>query len=418
MSTTVDTVPATNRPSSYRWVVIVTWMISHIWGFIAVESLGFLLPSMRDELGLEPIHEGLLGAAPLIGVLFLAIASGMVMSRFSPKRLTTITLLVGTGLLVFQGWAPTFAVLLVGRLLYGISIVAREPARALLIRQWIRLREIVVANASMNLLWGISSIAFILIPQILKLLDDSWRDTLYLFAAISLGMTFAWQILGRERVNPEYSGDPASRERPQITAVLRYKELWLIGMGVVGIDMAFGALAVFWPSYMLDTYDFSLQMSAIMWAVSGLTSAVSALGVGLIAQKTGRRRPFLTAAGILMTVTTIGLLLTGHLPYLVLISISQGLAFSIFPILMTIPFELPNIKPREIAVANGFIETFFVGGAMLGPIVAGGIQQITGDQRLALMITSVCALTLTATGLLLPRQVDQIGGRQPAPQTA
>ena len=308
--------------------------------------------------------------------------------------------------------------LLVGRLLYGISIVAREPARALLIKQWIQLREIVVANASMNLLWGISSIAFIFIPLILKLLDDSWRDTLYLFAAISLGMTLAWQILGKERINPEYSGDVRSRERPQITTLLRYRELWMIGMGVVGIDIAFGALAVFWPSYMLDTYDFSLQMSAIMWAISGLTSAVSALGVSLIAQKTGRRRPFLTAAGILMTVTTIGMLFTGYVPYLVLISISQGLAFSIFPILMTIPFELPNIKPREIAVANGFIETFFVAGAMLGPVLAGGIQELTGDLRLALIITSVCALTLTFTGLLLPKQVDQIGGRQPAPQAA
>ncbi|MFQ5933460.1 MAG: MFS transporter [Dehalococcoidia bacterium] len=408
---------AEGKASSYRWVVIITWMVAHIWGFITIESLGFLLPSMREELGLTPIQEGLLGGAPLIGVVFLAIPSSLFLSRLSPKRLTTITLLIGAGLLAFQGWAPVFGVLLVGRFLFGLSTVAREPARALLMRQWIQLKEIVVANASMNLLWGVSAVSFIFIPIILELLDDSWRNTIYLFAAISLGLTLAWQVIGKERITREYASDVASTERSLITSIFRYKELWLIGIGVVGIDIGFGALAVFWPSYMLDTYDFSLQMTAVIWAISGLASAVSALGVSLIAQKTGKRRPFLTIAGVFITLTTIGMLFTGYLPYLVLLAIAQGLAFSIFPILMTIPFELPNIKPREIAVANGFIETFFVAGAMLGPVLAGGIQQISDDLRLALIITSVCSLTLTATGIMLPKEVDR-PKEQPAPQAA
>ena len=360
LSTTADTVPTTSEPSSYRWVVIFTWMVAHIWGVISVESLGFLLPSMRDELGLTPIQEGLLGAAPLIGVMFLAIPSSVYLSRFSPKRLSTITLLVGTGLLVMQGWAPVFGMLLLARFLFGISTVFREPARSLLIRQWINLKEIVIANASMNMLWGISSIAFILIPFILELLDNSWRNTIYLFAAVSLGLTLAWQVLGRERVTPEYASSLASTERSPISNVMRYKELWLIGVGVVGIDIGFGALAVFWPSYMLDTHNISLQMTAVIWAISGLVSAASALGLSLLARRTGKRRVYLTVSGVLLTITTIGMLYTGSITYLVLLGIAQGFAFSIFPILMTIPFELPNIKPREIAVANGFIETFFV----------------------------------------------------------
>ena len=39
---------------AYGWVVILTWMFVHMWGFLVMETLGLFLPSMRDELALTP----------------------------------------------------------------------------------------------------------------------------------------------------------------------------------------------------------------------------------------------------------------------------------------------------------------------------------------------------------------------------
>ncbi|MFQ5874620.1 MAG: MFS transporter, partial [Dehalococcoidia bacterium] len=172
------------------------------------------------------------------------------------------------------------------------TVVAREPARALLMRQWIQPREIVTANALMNLLWGISAMGFILIPFILELLDNSWRNTMYLFGGVSLSLTILWQVLGRERTTSEYLTDIRSQAKSPIRSILKYKELWLIGLGLVGIDMTFSAMAVFWPSYMLETYDLSLKGSASIWAISGVVSSVTALGVATLVRKTGKEGPF------------------------------------------------------------------------------------------------------------------------------
>ncbi|MCH9036790.1 MAG: MFS transporter, partial [Chloroflexi bacterium] len=148
----------------YRWTVLTVWMTGHVWGYVFLGSLGFLLPSMREELGLSPIQEGLLGSAPPVANMILGIPFGWFLSRFRPKLLTSISFFAAAGLVFFQGWAPVFIILLLGRFLYGVVSIAREPARVLLIRQWIPPNEVVIANALANFLWGIVGVGFVLTP--------------------------------------------------------------------------------------------------------------------------------------------------------------------------------------------------------------------------------------------------------------
>ena len=39
---------------AYGWVVILTWMLVHMWGFLVMETLGLFLPSMRERAGPHP----------------------------------------------------------------------------------------------------------------------------------------------------------------------------------------------------------------------------------------------------------------------------------------------------------------------------------------------------------------------------
>lgn len=392
----------------YRWVVMITWMAAHVWAFTTLESLGILLPGIRVELGLSPIQEGWLGSSALIGPLFLAIPSGWLLSRYNPKRLTSITVFVGTLFIFMQGWAPIFALLLVGRFFFGLTLVAREPARALLLKQWVPPREIVVVNALMNFLWAIAAVGIILTPLILRLLDGSWRGTFYFFGGISLALALLWQLLGKQRVTPEYATELRSQERSPIGSILKYKELWMLGIGLVGIGINFAALATFWPSYMLDNFQLSLTKSASLIGISVAVSAVAGLGVGVIVTKVGKKRVILSVCGVVLAISSVGLLWTGSYPFLVLISMANGVSWAFFPVVMTIPFELAGIKPREIAVAIGFLETAIWAGAVIGPVLAGSLQEATGDLRLALMVTSITAISLTGGALFLPRRLDEL----------
>ena len=396
----------------YGWVVILTWMAIHMWGYLVMETLGLFLPSMREDLNLTPVREGLLGAAPQLTILILSIPFGLYLSRFPPKLLTLVSIIAAVCVIFFQAWAPVYGLVLLARLLYGLSITLREPARTLLLRMWIRPRQILIANASIELLWGIGAALFILIPIILKALDDDWRKTMQVLGYATIALAVVWFLVGKERPMPDAETEKESKEPVSIRSALRYKELWLLGIGLVGVEMTFSSFATFWPSHMKDTYGIDIQTSALIWAIGGMIAGPSGLGINLMVHRTGKRRTALRVGGALISVTTIALLYSGSFPVLVVLSLLHGLSFTFFPVIFTIPFQLKGIRTREIAVAMGFLRSALMVGAMGGPIVAGVLHELSDDRRLALTIVGIAGVSLTIAAFFLPSEWDRRPGEQ------
>ena len=393
---------ASTKSPPYRWVVITLWMTGHVWSYVLLGSLGFLLPSIRADLGLSPIKEGFLGAAPQVANILLAIPFGLLLTRFRPKLLSSVSFFAAAALIFFQGWAPYFLLLLLGRVLYGAATTAREPARVLLIRQWIPPNEIVIANSLANVLWGIVGLGFVATPLILELLDNSWRNTIHVFGVVSLLLAIAWQIFGKERITSEDEAQYANPGPSSLRVIFRYKEIWLLAVGMVGVGFNYSSFSTFWPSFRLDEYDMSLTASATVMAVGGACSSVSGLGVGVLVSRVGRKKQVLLLAGILLAATTPLLLWVGSYPVLVIVFIAQSLGWGFFPVLMTIPYELPGIKPREVAVVTASVYTAVWIGAFFGPIVTGTIQEFSGSLRMGLLVTGLAPASLIIPGLLLP----------------
>ena len=115
-----------------RWVVLGIWFFASVSGFMVLSTLGILLPAVSAELDLSPSQQGLLVSSGFWGNLVLAIPLSLWTSRFGPKILTTVTLVLGTFLIFAHAWAPVFWVLLAARLTFGITLLAREPPR----RSW------------------------------------------------------------------------------------------------------------------------------------------------------------------------------------------------------------------------------------------------------------------------------------------
>ncbi len=374
-----------------------------------METLGLFLPSMREEeeLGLTPVREGLLGAAPQFTVLALSIPFGLYLSRFSAKLLTLASV-VGAVLVIFmQAWAPVYGFLLLARALYGLSITLREPARTLLLRMWIKPRQILIANASIELLWGIGAALFIVVPIIMKALDGDWRRTMQVFGYATILVAVVWLLVGKERPMPDAETEREIKEPVSIRSTLRYKELWLLAIGLVGVEMTFASFATFWPSHMKDTYGIDIQTSALIWAIGGMVAGPSGLGINLMVNRTGRRRTALRIGGALISVTTVALLYSGSFPVLVAISLLHGLSFTFFPVIFTIPFQLKGIRTREIAVAMGFLRSALMVGAMGGPVVAGVLHELSDDRRLALTIVGMAGMSLTIGAFFLSSEWDR-----------
>ena len=139
--------PTKSGSGPYRWLVIVLWMLTHATGWVVVLGIGILLPSIATEFRLSYSMQGLLASGPLWANTVLYIPLSIWLARYPPKLLTTITLVLGMVFLFFQASSSLFAVLLVSRFAFGITIPAREPARMLLMQQWFPSREFFLVNA-------------------------------------------------------------------------------------------------------------------------------------------------------------------------------------------------------------------------------------------------------------------------------
>lgn len=390
-----------SRPASpnYRWLVIGLWLLCSVSGFMVIYTLGILLPVISDDLDLSPAEQGLLGSASHWGNIALAIPLTLWTSRFGAKKLTAVTLALATACLFIQGWAPVFAVLLFGRLAFGVTIIAQQPARAFLTQQWFQAREIIIVNGLSNVLFGmVVGGGLVASPFILSALDNDWRSTFRAFGILFGALTLLWQLLGKERPRIEGPAIGGVRETGILRGALSYRDLWLGGLGFLGATMAFSGFVSFYPTLMLEEYDVSLRWSGAILALGVLVGGVTGLGIGYAAARMAKEKYFLLGLGALMAGTYVGMLLTGAIPVLMFVSFFNGLSWAFFPILITVPFLLPGIRPREMAVALSFTIMVTSLGTSLGPLVTGFIQEVTGDLKLSLLIISFPPLSLCIAG--------------------
>ena len=388
--------------SRYRWTVMVVWLFSSVSSFMVLNTLGILLPAISADLDLSPSQQGLLGSASHWGNIALAIPLSWATSRLSPKWLTAATLLVATGCLFLQSWAPVFIVLLAGRLMFGISNIAQMPARALLTRQWFPPREVIYLNGLSNVLFGlVVGGGLVLAPVILDLTDGDWRATLRIFGLYFAGVTLLWTLVGRERTNLADQDVVAEKGLDVVKGALRHRDLWIGGLGFAGATMSFGAFLAFYPTLMLEEFDISLRLSGVILALGVVVGGIGGIGIAWAASTHGREGNYLQVLGILMIGTNLGMVLTGSVPALFVLSFFNGVAWAFFPILVTIPFHLPGIRPRELAVAFAFTMMMTSVGTSLGPLFTGYLQEGLDDLKMALFLISFTSISLILAGSTL-----------------
>ena len=378
------------------------WLFSSVSSFMVLNTLGILLPAISADLDLSPSQQGLLGSASHWGNIALAIPLSWATSKLSPKWLTAATLAMATGCLFLQSWAPVFVVLLAGRLLFGISNIAQMPARALLTRQWFPAKEVIYVNGISNVLFGlIVGGGLALAPVILELTDGDWRLTLRIFGFYFVAITVLWVIVGRERTNAaDIDAVPVQGENV-IKRALAHRDLWIGGLGFVGSTMSFGAFLAFYPTLMLEEYDISLRLTGGILALGVVVGGIGGMGIAWAASTSGREKSFLQVLGILMIGSNLGMVLTGSVPALFAFSFLNGVAWAFFPILVTVPFHLPGIRPRELAVAFAFTMMMTSVGTSLGPLFTGFLQEAFDDLKPALFIISFASVSLIFAGSAL-----------------
>ena len=240
------------RSAGYGWVVMgFLWAVNLLIPLAAV-SLGIMLPPMTEELGISPIEAGLLGASWFLGSALVSLPASIWLSRFSPKWVTFYSTFLAGVLLLVQGWAPSFGVLLFARFIFVIVVVCRVQAEVLLVHQWFTQARVAVV---MSLTIGIMSIGQLAAVGLIPVLMDmfsGWRNVYMGLGAGLLVGAALWMVVGRERVTPTAPETERARGASPLRVLRRYRFLWVLAAAPSGAALAWGSLMTFWPTLALD----------------------------------------------------------------------------------------------------------------------------------------------------------------------
>lgn len=393
--------PAT-RKWNYGWVVIGAFMAIDSMVHAMMFSLGVFLPPISDELGMSLGQAGWLGSFNWMVPALLSIPFASLLARYRPKRLVALSTLAAVPLVVLQAWSPNYWILLVARIAFMAVTLARVPARPQLVRQWFPASRITLVNSVLTVGIGAAGATVIFVTGDLIEALNGWRNTFYLFAGLSALTFLGWVILGRENPHPVTDITAEPREPFPIKALVRYKTLWLLGTGITGDMLCFGAMETLWPRFALQEGLVSLEQASYCLGLSYYGFMIGCMVGGIISDKIGRRKPLLWIPGFFLPPLTLGIVFSHSFPLLAVLWFLWGLSEVYFPIIYTIPYELPRIKTSEVAVATAFVGSMFTAGAAIGPIMAGYVAQAFGSLQLGLGVTCVFPFLLVIAGLLIP----------------
>lgn len=389
--------------TAYRWVVFGAASAVQLARIPASITFGLVLPGMTASLALSPSQQGLLGGAVMGANALLAVPSAWLFSRWNLRWLFGASTAASVLLTVVQGLAPTFLALFVTRILAGLAFVGMTSSRTLLVRQWFPVREVVFANGvQIGLIGLMEALSLTVTPALLTGLGG-WRNVYFLFAAVLLLVLIPGLLLVRE--SPDHAPQTAAAGgAPSPLAVLRdRKVLWLLVLAQVGIPTAWAAFGTFWPGYVGERFSVPLELAGPLFALTSLGSVPVAMYFGwLCSRRPEARRPLFVFCAVAFALGALAMLVSDNTVVLAAGCVLQGIGWGFSPLLSSMPYELPDIQPRELVVATSLLRSASSGGALLGPLTTGALIQWSGDPGLALGVVGALALLTAVAAVPAP----------------
>ncbi len=389
------------RVSGNRWVVIGLLTLVVSTSLSVNLLLGLLLPDISSDLGLSPSQQGWLGSSSLLTVFFLGIPMSSWCSRYRPWRVASLASLGVAGFVFLQARAPSFAVLLVGRVGTGFAYAMSQAPRALLVQQWSSRSQLAATNGAMS--GGIDlclGIAFLMTPFLL-VWTGSWRSTLLVWGGLCLFAAVAWIALGEERETRDYRESLSSQSGTPLSTILKYKQLPILGLGIAGFVVTESAFSMFWPTLAQEQLGLSGIVVGLAIGLAFFTAAPSEVLVNVFPRLARRRFYILVACAFGSFGAHLGLVFTEAAPFVLTLFVVKGASIAFFPVVATMVHNLPEIRPREVAVGISFVYTCASLGAAVGPLLVGFLHETTGDLQQALLVTAFFPLSLFVSAMFV-----------------
>ena len=129
------------RPTRSRYLIMVMLFITVVINYLDRSNLSIAAPALKDEFGLDTVHEGLILSGFGWTYAAMQIPGGWLVDRVSPRVLYAAALILWSAATFFMGFAGSFVILFVLRLAVGALEAPAYPINNRVVTTWFPERE-------------------------------------------------------------------------------------------------------------------------------------------------------------------------------------------------------------------------------------------------------------------------------------
>jgi predicted MFS family arabinose efflux permease len=385
-----------NDLSSRRWLILASTVMSFFSVGVTFFAVPPLIPELISRFGLTHLAIGVLMGAISVPAILFSIPLGAAVDRWPARAAGNLSLgLMAIGAVLFA-LAPSYAVLVAGRLLFGVGGLAINLLLARLVSTAFAGRELALAMGIFNAVYPASMIVmFTLHPRLLA--TFGWRGELGALAVMVILAIPLHNFAVPRDLRGEAATDDQRREPWLSVPLVALALSWMVFFG------AYASIFTFAPEWAGGGGAALLTVSLIPWV-----AIVLAPLTGMAIDRTGRAGRWLLSGQLLLAAVLAGMAFRflPPTPAMLLVGVT-------FATVATATYSLPAtlVAATRVGFAFGFITAFSNLGNLAGPAIAGGIHDRTGSWRLVWILLAVCA----AVGAIAALVVELRGNRAAAP---
>jgi ACS family D-galactonate transporter-like MFS transporter len=413
---------------------MVLLFITVVINYLDRSNLSIAAPALTSDLGLDPVHVGLIFSAFGWTYAAMQLPGGWLVDRVPPRILYTVALALWSIATIMLGFAASFIALFVLRMAVGALEAPAYPINSRVVTSWFPERERATAIAFYT---SGQFVGLAFLTPVLAWLQAKYGWHMVFVVTGGVGVIWAaiWYAVYREPrefkgVNQQeidlireggglvdIQADTAQQKKPGFNAadlriVLTQRKLWGIYLGQFCLNSTLWFFLTWFPTYLVKYRGMDFIKSGLLASLPFLAAFVGVLCSGFFSDWLIRRghtvgfaRKLPIIAGLLISTSIIGANFVESTPlviaFLALAFFGNGLASITWSLVSTLA------PARLLGLTGGTFNLVGNLAAIATPIVIGFLA--TGDS-FAPAITYIAALALIGalSYILLVGKVERI----------
>ncbi|WP_439030135.1 CynX/NimT family MFS transporter [Gordonia terrae] len=363
----------------------------------AVVAVGPLIGTISADEGFSSAVAGLLTALPVLFFGISAVVAPRLANRFGIERVifgAMLVLIVGIGVRL----VPAAAALFVGSAVIGAAIgTCNVVLPALIKRDFAHRSGLMTGLYSMTLSAGAAVASGVSVP-ISDALDGNWRLALASWALLAVVATVVWipQLASVHRVT---STAPTS-------SLLKNPIAWAITVFMGTQSLIFYTVVAWLPQYLVDGGMTPVRAGAVL-ASAQVVALIMSLVAPIVAGRFADQRAVTLVVLAVCATGFVGLLATDVWPgfWAACVMVGPGASISLALLFMV----LRSSGAKQTGQVSGMAQSVGYLAAAIGPILIGGIHDVTGSWTVAMAVLGLVLIPQALSVLGAGRDVKMTG---------